>query len=114
MNPLTFISKKVKISTDDITWGPKVALGEVETWLLAGELMNKGYRRVSNAYCRVARIDREDWLDVLARQRRCSRADFYNLDGSGISDQHRDYYIRTFSKDELTIHPEICHRVKSY
>lgn len=76
---------KIKIDLDDITWGPQAEVNETAAFVLAGELMQKGYRRVSNAYCRVARIDREDWLDFLARQRRCSRADFYNVDGSGIS-----------------------------
>jgi hypothetical protein len=105
---------KVKISTDQITWGPKEAPSDFASWLLAGELMNKGYRRTSNAYCMVARIDREDWLDVLARERHCSRADFYNVDGSGVSDQHRDYYVRCHSKDKLTVHPAIIRLIKSY
>lgn len=105
---------KVKISLDQITWGPKETPSDYVTWLLSGELLNKGYRRISNAYCTVARIDREDWLDVLAKERRCSRADFYNVDGSGVSDQHRDYYVRCFSKDKLTIHPKICRSIKSY
>lgn len=105
---------KVKISLDQITWGPKETPSDYVAWLLSGELLNKGYRRVSNAYCMVARIDREDWIDVLAKERRCSRADFYNVDGSGISDQHRDHYVRSYSKDKLTVHPEICRRIKSY
>lgn len=99
---------------DEITWGPKDAPSDFVTWLLSGELMQKGYRRISNAYCTVARIDREDWLDVLAKQRHCSRADFYNVDGSGISDRHRDQYVRCFSKDKLTVHPAICRQIKSY
>lgn len=106
---------KVKISLGDITWGPRTEeVDEVTIFICAGNLMNQGYRRVSNAYCEVARIDREDWLDVLAKERRCSRADFYNVDGSGIGDQHRDHYVRVFSKDKLTIHPAIHRAMKSY
>lgn len=104
---------KTKISVDDITYGSKDP-DEVEAFMIAGELTMKGYRKVSNAYCRVARIDREDWLDVLADQRRCSRADFYNVDGSGVGDQHRDHYVRVFSKDVLTVHPRVMFLMKGY
>lgn len=105
---------KVKISAADITWGPKEEPNEVAAFILAGILSKMGYRRTSNAYCMVARIDREDWLDVLAKQRNCSRADFYNVDGSGVGNQHRDHYIRVFSNDKLTVHPAIHRRVEMY
>lgn len=104
---------KCKISRDQITYGPKEP-DEVEAFMVAGELMKQGYRKTSNAYCHVSRIDREDWLDVLAKQRHCSRADFYNVDGSGVGDQHRDHYIRTFSKDKLTVAPEVLSFMKAY
>lgn len=104
---------KCKISIDDITYGPTDP-DEVAAFVTAGELMKKGYRKTSNAYCMVSRIDREDWLDVLASQRRCSRADFYNVDGSGIGDQHRDHYVRVFSKDKLTVHPMVLRHMKAY
>ena len=35
----------------------------------ATELVNKGYRRISNKYRTVSRIDREDWLDAVYRHR---------------------------------------------
>lgn len=102
-----------KITRDKITYGSQEP-DEVEAFMIAGELMKLGYRKTSNAYCIVARIDREDWLDALAEQRRCSRADFYNVDGSGVGDQHRDHYIRTFSKDRHTVAPEVLRLMKAY
>jgi len=102
-----------KISRSQITFGPQEP-DDVAAFVTAGHLMSLGYRKVSNAYCRVARIDREDWLDVLARERLCSRADFYNVDGSGVGNQHRDHYIRCHSKDKLTVAPEVMMKMKSY
>lgn len=104
---------KIKISLDSITYGSKDP-DDVEALMTAHDLMKQGYRKTSNAYCRVSRIDREDWLDVLAKQRRCSRADFYNVDGSGIGDQHRNHYIRVFSNDTHVVHPKVLKLVKSY
>lgn len=107
------IQFKTKITGADITYGP-VDPDDFVAEIVAFDLAKKGYRGISNAFCRVSRIDREDWLDVLARERHCSRADFYNLDGSGIGDQHRDYYIRAFSKDTLTVHPQIYQQLRKY
>lgn len=82
--------------------------------LKAYDLTKKGYRRTSNKYCIVARIDRDDWVEVLAKQRHCSVADFYSVDGSGIPDNHRDHYIRVFSQDQLTVSPSIYKLMKRY
>jgi hypothetical protein len=106
---------KVKITTAQITIGPTdqdVDILTAQTWVTY--LMSQGYRRISNAYCRIARIDRDDWLDVLAKERHCSRADFYNVDGSGIGDQHRDSYLRRYSKDVQTVHPAVLRAISSY
>lgn len=105
---------KVKITEDDITFGPKQLDDRLTAIVVAQHLMDTGYRKTSNAYCRVARIDRDDWLDVLAKERRCSRADFYNVNGSGIGDQHRDRYVRCHSKDTLTVHPMIIREMKAW
>lgn len=104
---------KCKITEDDITYGSKNP-DELLAITTAKHLTDKGYRKTSNAYCIVSRIDNEDWLDILAKSRRCSRADFYNVDGSGIGDQHRDYYIRVYSKDKLTVHPLVLKHMKGY
>jgi hypothetical protein len=106
---------KCKISFRDITYGPKKeTVEEPLAWMLAGELMEKGYRKVSNAYCRIARIEREDWVQELAKKLNCAPADFYKLDGSGISDRWRDHYVRSHSQDVLVVHPDILKHMKSY
>jgi hypothetical protein len=104
---------KCKISPDDVTHGPW-APDDVEAFVIAGDLMAKGYRKVSNAYCLVSRIDREDWVEVLARSRHCSVADFYNVGGSGIGNQHRDHYVRVYSKDNLTVSPRVLKLMKGW
>jgi len=109
------MNRKIKISPDDITYGPKdFDMDEVSSFTYSGDLMLKGYRRTSNAYCMISRIDREDWLDVLATKMRTCVADFYNKDGSGVSDRWRDHYIRVYSKDTLTVSPAIYNKIKSY
>lgn len=63
------MAQNCKISVEDITWGPEqMMLSDLEVFTYSGELEQLGYRRVSNAYCLVARIDRDDWLDVLAEK----------------------------------------------
>lgn len=104
---------KCKIKSDDVTYGPWEP-DELEMFSIPLGLTRDGYRRVSNAYCRVARIDREDWLDVLAERMFCARADFYCKNGGGVQDNWRDHYIRTFSKDILTVSPAIYNKMKSY
>lgn len=104
---------KCKIKEESITygsWDPD----DVEAFVTAGDLMRQGYRKTSNAYCLVGRIDRKDWLEVLARSRRCSVADFYNVDGSGVGDQHKDFYIRTFTTDHHTVSPKVLKLMKGY
>ena len=103
----------VKILLSEITYGTRSPEPDPLLVLLtATELNNMGYRGVSNAYSMVARIDRDDWLDVLATERRCSRADFYNVDGSGIGDRHIDYYVRVHSKDHHTVHPDVYRQLR--
>lgn len=87
---------------------------ELTAFLKAGELTQKGYRKVSNKYQMVARIDREDWLDILAKKLNCCRADFYKLDGTGISDTWKDHYVRVHSQDRLTVGPEIYKLMKRF
>lgn len=87
---------------------------ELTAFLKAGELTQKGYRKISNKYKLVARIDRDDWMDILARQLNCCRADFYKLDGSGVADSWKDHYIRVYSEDRLTVGPEIYKLMKNF
>ena len=105
---------KVKIQVPgDITIGP-INPTDAEAAQAAIELMREGYHRTSNAYCTISRIDRDDWLNVLAKERRCSVADFYSVDGSGVSDSWKDYYIRPHSKEKQTVHPKVLRSIKSY
>lgn len=68
------------------------------------ELIAMGYRRTSNAYGLVTRIDRDDWLEVLAVAMRRAPADFILRDGTGrVSPRWEDYYRRTLSKDTHTV-----------
>lgn len=107
---------KVKITLDQITYGPKFGthLDELVSRVYAQELLSKGYRRTSNAYCMVSRIDRDDWIEILAKQLRCAPADFYKLDGTGIDDRWRDHYVRCYSKDKHTVHPNILKFIPTY
>ena len=107
---------KCKINSDDITYGPKMdrELNDVEAFLVAGELMKKGYRKVSNAYCMVARIDRPDWLCILAESMNTCVANFYRKNGTGVPDEWRDHYVRVFSKDQHTVHPAVLRKMRNY
>lgn len=109
------MKRKIKISLDQITVGPRdETLDPLVKMMWAEDLKQQGYRRVSNAYCQIARIDRDDWIDVLARQMNCTRADFYNRDGSGPADHWRDHYVRGYSRDVHTVHPEILRLIPGY
>lgn len=81
--------------------------GPPTTDLSVEELVAMGYKRVSNAYGLVARIDREDWLDVLARSMpgRCV-ADFLVVAGRDAgkpSELWANHYRRVYSKDWHTV-----------
>lgn len=81
----------------------ELATEELEAFLAAGALTRLGYRRISNKYKIVSRIDRDDWLDVLATKLHCCRADFYMMDGSGIGDNWKEHFCRVYSQDKLTV-----------
>lgn len=104
---------KVKISPENITYGPKTFdVDPVVAMTIAGQLLFNGYRKTSNAYCQVSRIDCDDWLDVLAKEMNCARADFMCVNGGGVEDHWRDYYIRVYSRDNLTVSPAVLKFMK--
>lgn len=106
---------RVKITPQQITYGPKeMELDDVTSWTYAGDLERQGYRKISNAYCRIARIDKEDWMQILAKEFRCAPADFYMMDGSGPSERWMAYYCRMHSKDVKTVSPSIMRRLKGW
>jgi hypothetical protein len=73
-------------------------------WLKAA-----GYRRASNKYRMVSRIDKPDWLELLARSLHRSVADFYFKSGPNIGKldpMWADHYRRVYSSDKLEGVPE--------
>ena len=70
------------------------------------ELISQGYRRTSRAFGIVSRIDRKDWVEVLARRFMCNVAD---MDLTTGSDQ--DFYRRVCSKDKLQLDPKLALKI---
>ena len=106
-------SRKTKITTNHITYGPRdKILEDTQVFLYAGELVREGWVGVSNAYCHLKRIDRDDWVVELARQMRRAPADFYVPGDSEPSYNWREHYLRCYSKDQLTVHPQIYDAMK--
>ena len=101
------------MSLDNITIGTNNP-SEDEVNNLVDFLIKAGYRKTSNAYCIVNRIDRDDWLEVLAECMKCSVANFYKRDGSGVPDGWRDHYIRCYSKDQHIVHPLVIKKIPTY
>lgn len=106
-------TRNTKITFDQITYGPKhPELDELEVFTFAGNLVKEGYVGTSNAYCIVSRVDRDDWVTKLAKIMNCCVADFYNINGGGLEERWKEHYIRVYSKDKLTVHPQIYDAMK--
>lgn len=106
-------SRKTKITTNQITYGPKdKILDDVVVFTYAGELVKEGWVGVSNAYCHLKRIDRPDWVVELAKQMHRAPADFYVPGESEPSWNWKEHYLRCYSEDELTVHPQIYDAMK--
>lgn len=74
----------------------------------AERLTALGYRRTSNKHRMVSRIDRPDWLEVLARSMRRSVAEFCDLDTGEVSPSWCDHYRRVYSEDTMIVEdPEV-------
>jgi hypothetical protein len=77
-------------------------------------LSDMGYRRVSNKYCIVSRVDREDWKEYMAH--RHAPWDFdegmrlVNMIGNANA---AGYYRRAISSDTLTVDNEVYKLMKS-
>lgn len=106
-------TRNTKISLDQITFGPKhQVLDELEIFTVAGQLVREGYIGVSNAYCIIKRVDRDDWLQRLAKNMHLCVADFHNINTGVLEERWREHYIRVYSKDEHTVHPQIYDAMK--
>ena len=66
-------------------------------------LSRMGYRRVSWAYRMVKRIDREDWVEVLAKYTNRAPADFYVIGEYAPSESWAGFYRRVLSKDCIEV-----------
>lgn len=106
-------NRKTKITMEHITYGPKDQfLDDTVVFLHAGTLVKEGWYGVSNAYCCLKRVDRDDWVIELARQLRRTPADFY-VPGEIEPAQHwKEHYLRCYSEDEITVHPQIYDAMK--
>lgn len=87
-------------------------VNEVEAFLLAGQYLKEGYIGISNKFKHIGKVDRKDWLTVIAKDMGCPLAFYYNLDGSGLDPQWEEHYIRCYSKDILTVSEEVYKIVK--
>jgi hypothetical protein len=77
-----------------------------ETTLDAKELTRRGYRRVSRKYRLVSRIDRPDFVEVLAEDMNHAPADFFTRGERRVEGRWCDYYRRGLSKDVLHVPDE--------
>lgn len=72
--------------------------------LLTGEQATAmGYRRTSNRYLICSRIDRADWLDVLAKELGRSPAQFFVPGAREPEGCWGDYYRRVISRDKIEL-----------
>lgn len=72
----------------------------------AKSLMEKGYRRISNKYCLISRVDREDWKELVAK-RFCP---WDQKQGMELVERRKPcggFYRSVISEDKLTVAPEI-------
>ena len=83
------------------------------TDMSAEELIARGYRRVSNALCAVARIDKEDWIKELAKKLHMNEAEFYPPGEENPNACWCSYYRAVMSRDILTVPPEIIGKIPS-
>lgn len=76
------------------------------------ELIARGYRRVSRRFGHVARVDRPDWREELAR-----RHSPWDPEGEGmrwvnaLGDGAADFYRRGYSKDVVVLSQTVALRV---
>lgn len=68
------------------------------------ELIARGYRRTSRRHGMVSRIDRPDWIDILAEHLIQPRVELMKRI-RGFPGMWEDYYRRVLSKDTITLNP---------
>lgn len=73
----------------------------------ARELIALGYCRTSNKYRMLARIDRADWVEVMAKEYRRAPADFCIPGETEPTGNWCDQYRRCFSNDKIEVSEEV-------
>lgn len=88
----------------DFTKTPK----ELSDARYAAVLTAAGYRRISNKFRLISRIDNAQWVELLAEQMHCAPADFF-VAGKGRTPSASwcDHYRRCFSKDMAEVSPAV-------
>ena len=81
------------------------------TALTPEQLTAMGYRRTSNKYGMVSRVDRSDWVHVLAKELRRAPADFYVPGEAEPAANWCDYYRRVYSRDKLELDPIVARQI---
>lgn len=80
---------------------------------IAEDLMAKGYRRTSNKFCHLSRVDREDWKEHMAQNHAPwdiqEGRDWVKAVGPGAN----DFYRRVISNDTITVPREVSRHVKT-
>ena len=77
----------------------------------AENLLAQGYRGISNKHKIVARIDRDDWIDHMARTMNTSSASFM-LPTGRFDERWSEHYLRCHSNDKLTVSEEVYKEMK--
>jgi hypothetical protein len=79
----------------------------------AASLVAKGYRRVSWKHRIIARVDRADFVEVMARDQNRAPADFMQPGSRDCAPNWCDHYRRCYSKDTLTVNPAVLSLIPS-
>lgn len=83
---------------------------------LVQTLIDAGYRRTSNAFGHVARVDREDWQEWMARKHAPwdPEGEGAGWVSSGLRDgSSADFYRRIYSRDKKVLPRELARRIPS-
>jgi len=81
------------------------------TDMSAEELVARGYRRTSNAYGLISRIDRPDWVEYMAEKMGRAPADFYNRATGKVDGMWCDHYRAVYSMDTHIVDLKRIHRI---
>lgn len=81
----------------------KFKAGPPTTNMSAEELIARGYRKTSNAYGHVTRIDRPDWVEFLAGKLGRSVAELYDPKTGKPAGTWADHYRTMYSDDTHTV-----------